>query len=51
MVLMSKILTDERAVNDLLAYIRTLNGQSAVHALPPSRTAMASSESIRRGNQ
>jgi cytochrome c oxidase subunit 2 len=51
MVLMSKILTDERAVNDLLSYIRTLDGRPAAHGLPPSRTALASSESLRRGIQ
>jgi cytochrome c oxidase subunit 2 len=50
MVLMAQILPDDRAINDLLAYVHTLDGQPAGHDLLPRRTAMAG-ENMRRGIQ
>ena len=51
MVLMARILPDDRAINDLLAYVHTLDGQPAGRDLPPRRTASAGNESTRKGNQ
>ena len=51
MVLMAKILTDDRAINDLLAYVHTLDGQPAGRDLLPHRTALAGNESMLKGNQ
>jgi cytochrome c oxidase subunit II len=51
MVLMAQILPNTQAINDLLAYVHTLDGQPAGHDLLPRRTAMAGDESMRRGNQ
>ena len=51
MVLMARILADDRAINDLLAYVHTLDGQPAGRDLPPRRTALAGNESMRKGNQ
>jgi cytochrome c oxidase subunit 2 len=48
MVLMAKILPDDRAINDLLAYIHTLDGRAAGHDPPPRREALGRGKLLRR---
>jgi cytochrome c oxidase subunit 2 len=49
MVLMAKILPDERAIDDLLAYVHTLDTRAAGPDPLPSRAALERAELPRRG--
>jgi cytochrome c oxidase subunit 2 len=49
MVLMAKILPDERAIDDLLAYVHTLDARAAGPDPLPSRAALERAELPRRG--
>jgi hypothetical protein len=46
--LMAKILPDDRAINDLLAYIHTLDGRASGQAPLPTRAALGRGKLLRR---